>query len=71
MICPLGFTSSIVTIVSHLRTYALNGTMVFNVSTRFDMSDKYVTKFTETVIIFLDNCEDMIERFKNMRVLAN
>ena len=45
--------------------------MVLDVSTRFDISEKCVTKFTETTIIFPGNCEDMIERFKAMKVLAD
>ena len=71
MIRPSGFASSILTTESYLRTDVLNEAMVLDVSTRFDISEEYVTKLTETTIIFPDNCEDMIERFKTMKVLAN
>ena len=71
MIRPSGFASSILTTESYLRTDVLNEAMVLNISTRFDISEEYVTKLTETIIIFLDNCEDMIERFKTVKVLAN
>ena len=71
MIRPSGFASSILTTESYLKTDVLNEAMVLDVSTRFDISEEYVTKLTETTIIFPDNCEDMIERFKTMKVLAN
>ena len=71
MIRSSGFASSILTTESYLRTDVLNEAMVLDVSTRFDISEEYVTKLTETTIIFPDNCEDMIERFKTMKVLAN
>ena len=71
MIRPSGFASSILITKLYLRIDVLNEAMVLDVSTRFDMSDEYVTKLTETTIIILDNCEDMNETFKTMKVLAN
>ena len=45
--------------------------MVLDVSTRFEVSDEYISKLTETTIVFPESCEDMIERFKGIKVLAN
>ena len=45
--------------------------MVLDVSTRFEISDEYISKLTETTIMFPESCEDMIERFKGIKVLAN
>ena len=63
MIRPSGFASSILTTKSYLRTDVLNEAMVLDVSTQFDILEEYVTKLTETTIIFPDNCEDVIETF--------
>ena len=71
MFCSSGFSSSILITKSYLRIDVLNEAMVLDVSTRFDMSDEYVTKLTETTIIFRVSCEDMIERFITIKVLAN
>ena len=70
MIRLSGFASSILTTESHLRIDVLNEAIVLDVSTRFDISEEYVTKLTETTIIFPDNSENIIERFKTMKVLA-
>ena len=71
MICPSGFASSILITKLYLRIDVLNEAMVFDVSIRFDMSDEYVTKLTETTIIFRVSCEDMIERFITIKVLVD
>ena len=71
MIRPSGLASSVLTTESYQRTDVLNEAMVLDVSTRFEISDEYISKLTETTIMFPESCEDMIERFKGIKVLAN
>ena len=56
---PLGLASSVLTTESYLRIDVLNKATVLDVSTRFEISDEYISKLTETTIIFPESCEDM------------
>ena len=71
IIRPSGLASSVLTTESYLKTDVLNEAMVIDVSTRFKISDEYISKLTETTIMFPESCEDVIERFKGIKVLAN
>jgi len=70
MIKPSGLAASILTTESYLRNDILSEAMVLDVATRFGISDEYISKLTETTIMFPENCEDMIERYKGIKVLC-
>ena len=44
--------------------------MILNISTRFDISDEYISKLIEKKIMLPESCEYMIERFNGIKVLA-
>ena len=71
MIKPSGLASLVLTSESYLREIILSEALVLEVSTRFGISSEFVSKLTETTIVFPENCEDMIERFKGLKVLAD
>ena len=44
---------------------------ILDISMKFEMSSDFITKLTETMVIFPEKCEHIIERLKGIRVLAN
>ena len=70
MIKPTGLAASVFTSKSYIQEDTLTKSLVLDVSTRFEISSKFIAKLTETTIAFLDNCEDMIERYNRVKVLA-
>ena len=71
MIKPSGLASSVLTSESYMREDILSEALVIDVSTRFEISSEFISKLTETMIVFPENPEDMIERFKAIKVLAS
>lgn len=71
LIRPSGLASLVLMVESYLRRDVLNKAMGFDVTTCFEISDQYISKLTETTIMFLESCEDMIERFKGIKILSN
>ena len=70
MIESPGMVSSVLVTESYLREDVLSEVLVLDVSTRSEISEEYITKLTETTIKFSNICEDMIERFKGIKVFA-
>ena len=70
MIKPSGLSSSVLTSESYTREDILSEALILDVSTQFEISSEFISKLTETTIVFPDKPEDMIERFKGIKVLA-